>query len=184
MSGAALYPDLDKVRFLQPERKRLFGQTEPCDDWERHLDSLVRDHGVRILVDRRGQSHVPLPAHAIDLDLLANRMCRVLTHETQRDHETPESVLALFSAGVVTFDGDGAAVFFCQPSSRTRPDNIHYTIRWWDGVVRQEEEPPWTHIPEIEGLWNAGWAPDESNGLPVALTTGWSDVPLLVQLTV
>ena len=101
MSGAALYPDLDKVRFLKPERVRLFGNSEHCFDWERHLDLLVRDHGVRILVDRRGQSHVPLPAHAIDLDMLANRMCRVLTHETQRDHETPESVLALFSAGVV-----------------------------------------------------------------------------------
>ena len=55
MSGAALYPDLDKVRFLQREWVRLFGQSEHCFDWECHLDSLVRDHGVRILVDHRGQ---------------------------------------------------------------------------------------------------------------------------------
>ena len=50
MSGAALYPDLDKVRFLKPERVRLFGNSEHCFDWERHLDLLVRDHGVRIAV--------------------------------------------------------------------------------------------------------------------------------------
>ena len=170
---------MHNVRYLCPQDKderTLFKATLHDSDCQRHLNAMVSEHGVHILVDRRGQSHVPLPAHAIDLDMLANRMCRVLTHETQRDHETPESVLALFSTGVVTVAVDGDAVFFCQPSSRTHPDNIHYEIRWWDGVVTQ------ALIPEYDGLWNASWAPDESNGLPVALTTGWSDVPLLVQL--
>ena len=121
---------MDNIRYLCPKAKderTLFQATSfHVFDWQRHLNAMFREHGVHILVDRRGREDVPLPAHAVDLDMATNPLCRVLTHEHQRSFESPEQLLSLFSTGVITVGGDGDAVFFCQPSSRTRPENTHF----------------------------------------------------------
>ena len=154
-------------------------------DWQLHLGTLVRDHGVRLLVDRRGNEHVPLPAHCVDVTGITNKLVRIMFYDPQGDHETPESVLDLFQGGVLTIDRNSSvASFFCQPSDRGGWQETNWTVNWWDGIVRhQPSDEGREELPPDRYYWNALWEPDETNALPVALVNATNSKPLLVQIT-